>query len=258
MDVAAYDTLTDELRAVLERDERVLGLVLLGSTASGADRWSDHDFFVVTVPGVQEELRTGLDWLPASFEPVLALRETAHGLKVLGADGHLLELAVFDQDELRSVAVVNRYRVVLDRGGVAEWMAEVAASSEARTGEPSAPEHHLGMLVTCALVGALRHRRGETLSGTFLVKSLALRHLLELVAATVPSPDAGRLDELDPFRRFELAYPALGVELIALMREEPDVAAVGLLELAEATLAPIRPGLAWDAVRVAVARIRGA
>jgi hypothetical protein len=257
MDLAAYDTLTEELRDRLERDERALGLVLLGSTAVGADRWSDHDFFVVTVPGVQEELRTGLDWLPASFDPVLVLRETAHGLKVLGADGHLLELAVFDLDEL-TVASVNRYRVVLDRGGVTERMAEVASSSDARASRPPSLAHHFGMLVTCALVGGLRQRRGETLSGTLLVKSWALRHLLELVAAIVPSPGAARLDELDPFRRFEQAYPALGVELTGLMREEPDSAAIGLLELAEATLAPIRPELAWDALQVAVARIRQA
>ncbi len=257
MDPTAYDTLTDELRAGLERDERVLGLVLLGSTAAGADSWSDHDFFVVTMPGAQEELRTALDWLPSTFAPALVLRETAHGLKVLGADGHLLEFAVFDLDELE-VASANRYRVVLDRGGVANRMAEVAVSSQARASERPSAEHQLGMLVTCALVGALRHQRGETLSGTFLVKSWALRSLLELVAATVPSPGADRLDELDPFRRFELAYPALGVELAGLMRDEPDAAALGLLELAESTVAPIRPGLAWDALHVAVARIRGA
>ena len=45
--------------------------------------------------------------------------------------GRAIEATFFDLDEL-GVASVNRYRVVLDRGGVAERMAEVAAASEAR------------------------------------------------------------------------------------------------------------------------------
>jgi len=42
------------------------------------------------------------------------VRETAHGLKVLYDDGHLLEFAVFDEAEL-PLARVNDYRVLLDR-----------------------------------------------------------------------------------------------------------------------------------------------
>lgn len=254
MDPAAYDALTVALAESLAADERVLGLVLLGSSAAGADRWSDHDFFVVTHPGAQEELRTDLSWLPRGVELVLTFRETAHGLKLLTREGHLLELAVFDLDEL-ALAGVNRYRVVLDRGGVAERMAEVAATGPR---EPASLEHHVGQLVTCALVGALRHRRGETLSGAAFVTSLALPHLLELVAATVPPEDADARDDLDPFRRFERAYPELGAELAALLREPPDVAAAGLLAVADRVVRPRRPELAWGALHVAVERIRGA
>jgi hypothetical protein len=254
VDPAAYDALTEALTESLGADDRVLGLVLLGSSAAGADPWSDHDFFVVTRPGVQEELRTDLAWLPSGVELVLSFRETAHGLKLLTRDGHLLELAVFDLDEL-ALASVNRYRVVLDRGGVAERMAEVAAPGGR---SPASLEHHLGQLVTCALVGALRHRRGETLSGATFVTSLALRHLLELVAATVPPADAEARDDLDPFRRFERAYPDVGAELAALLREPPDVAAAGLLAVAERVVRPLCPELAWDALRVAAERIRGA
>ena len=47
----AYAAFTEALRARLEADPRVVGLVALGSMARRdyePDRWSDHDFFVIT------------------------------------------------------------------------------------------------------------------------------------------------------------------------------------------------------------------
>lgn len=251
MEAATYDQLTEGLTASLARDARVIGLVLLGSTATGADEWSDHDFFVISRPGLQEELRTDLSWLPDGVELMLAFRETAHGLKLLDRGGHLLELAVFDLDEL-AVARVNRYRVVLDRGGVTERMAEIAALEP-----PPGPSlaDHLAQLVTGALVAAGRARRGEVLSGTSLVVSLALRHLLALVVASVPAGEPEALDELDPYRRFERAYPVLGAELGRLVHEPPDVAALGLLEVADRVVRPVHPELDWDALEVVRARL---
>ena len=254
MDDLSFDALTDAVAARLADDERVLGLVLLGSTAHGHDRLSDHDLFVVTVPGVQEELRTDLAWLPPTFDPVLVLRETAHGLKVLGSDGHLIELAVFDLEEL-AVVRVNRWRVALDKGGVTARMSEMAAVSRDALAERAGPAHDFAQVVTCALVGALRHRRGETLSGRFLVTSLGVRHLALLVAATVEPVVADALDDLDPLRRFERAYPVLGGELEALARRPPDEAALALLDLTRQVVGLHRPELAWDALEVARRRL---
>src|SRR5439155_1580337 len=112
---------SERLRERLATDERVLGLVALGSMSGEPppDQWSDHDFFVISRPGEQERMRTELSWLPDGEEIVLAYRETAHGVKVLYRDAHLLEFAVFDPEEM-SVARINRFRVLLDRGGVAE------------------------------------------------------------------------------------------------------------------------------------------
>jgi hypothetical protein len=257
MDELSFDAFTDALAARLADDARVLGLVLLGSTAAGHDRFSDHDLFVVSAPGRQEELRTDLAWLPPGAEPVLVLRETEHGLKVLLGDGHLLEVAVFDLAEL-GVARVNRYRVVLDAGGVAERMAEVASAGAAARDRRAGPEHHLAQVVTCALVGALRQRRGETLSGRFLVTSLAVRHAVELVTATLEPRESGVLDDLDPLRRFERAYPEIGGELEALARQAPDAAASALLDLVERVVRPLRPELAWESVGVARERLQRA
>src|SRR4051812_48367660 len=90
------------------------------------DDWSDHGFFVISSAGEQERLRGDLSWLPRHDGVALAFRETEHGLNVIYDDGHLLEFAVFDLDEL-GLAGINRYRVLLDRGGVEERVREVAA-----------------------------------------------------------------------------------------------------------------------------------
>ena len=62
-----YRAFTRELTERLQRDERAIGLVAVGSMADrdyAPDEWSDHDFFVITPPGGQEELRNDLSWLP--------------------------------------------------------------------------------------------------------------------------------------------------------------------------------------------------
>ena len=55
MDSIEYQRFLDELTSTLDADPLVLGLVALGSTADAAlrDRWSDHDFWIITSPGSQ-------------------------------------------------------------------------------------------------------------------------------------------------------------------------------------------------------------
>jgi predicted nucleotidyltransferase len=246
---ADYRAFTDELRARLAEDARVLGLVAVGSMAErdyAPDEWSDHDFFVITEPGRQEELRVDLAWLPERDAVALSFRETEHGLKVIYDDGHMLEFAVFDLDEI-ALAGVNRYRVVLDRHGVEARVADV----ERRRRPQPADEFLFGMTVASALVAAGRTRRGEVLSGAFFV-TWTLKHLTALLARGLPSPGAALLDEFDPLRRFERAYPALGAELAEILRRAPDDAAVALLDVAGRELRERLPNLAWrgyDAVR---------
>ena len=133
MDLERYRSFTRQLRARLESDTRVLGLVAVGSMAEAGrtpDAWSDHDFFVITVPGVQESFRQDLAWLPDAERIVLKVRETAHGLKVLYEDGHLLEFAIFDEAELH-LARVNDYRVLLDRAHPEAGLLQLRAKSAA-------------------------------------------------------------------------------------------------------------------------------
>jgi hypothetical protein len=253
MEATEYQRFTEELRRRLEADERVVGLVALGSMAGrdyAPDAFSDHDFFVVTRPGEQEHFRKETGWVPEAGRLVLWMRETAHGVKALFDSGHLLEFAVFSPEELH-LARVNRYRVLVDKGGMEETLAAVAQ----HTAQQGAPDDGwlLGQFLTQLLIGAGRYARGERLSGHSRVKEDALRHLLRLLARHVRSEHAALLDDLDVVRRFERVFPSLGQELNAALRLETPQAALRLLDIAErelkARLAEGFPAGAFTAVR---------
>jgi hypothetical protein len=246
-----YSRFTEELQRRIEADPRVVGLVALGSMAARdylPDRWSDHDFFVIVHPGQQESFRNDRSWLPDAERIVLHLRETEHGLKVLYADGHLLEFAVFDLEELH-LAQINRYRVLVDKDGVTHHLEQIHAATLDQTRQSSPTDSHLlGQFLTNLLVGVGRYQRGERLSGTQFVKSLALRHLIILLARHLPSENKARLDNLDPFRRFEVAFPALGAEIDNILLRETPLAATAVLALAQRELAHHLPEFPTEAV----------
>lgn len=255
MNAQEYTRFTERLGERLAADGRVLGLVALGSMAAQdtqPDRWSDHDFFVVVRSGDQEAFRRDLSWLPEAEDLVLSYRETAHGLKALYRNGHLLEFAVFDPEELH-LARVNRYRVLLDRGGITEALARVRDETVAWTASSGMGDfERFGQLLANLLVAAGRSARGERLSGRQFL-GYALQHLVVLVARHVPKEAEHPLDDLDPLRRFERSWPALGEELNSLLQAPPAQAARGLLEVARRELAGRLPGYPAEAV-AAVAR----
>lgn len=252
MDAAAYSAFTDALSRRLACDPRVVGLVALGSMSGDGpapDDFSDHDFFVLTRSGAQEAFRTDLGWLPGAERAVLVHRETEHGLKVVLDDGHLLELAVFDLEELL-VARANRYRVHLDRGGVAERMAAIAAKPV----ETLSDRWLSGQLLGNLLVGGGRAARGELLSARLFVAGHATGHLLRLLSRHVAPEPPVPLDDLDPFRRFERAFPRLGAEVNAALSLPPLSGALSLLALAGRELGS--RGAGWPAAAAETVRRR--
>lgn len=249
----AHAAFSAALVTTLAADPDVVGVVLLGSSSGlppGPDEHSDHDIFVVTRPGAQDRFRTELGWLPDAGAIAMAFRETPHGVKVLYAGGHLVEFAAFDLDEL-AVARVNRYRVALDRADVAARMERIHAITAA--GSAAAPDlgWHLGQFLTSLVVGAGRDARGERLSSHDLIRAHAVRHLAILLRTQLPAATAARLDNLDPYRRFELACPELGREIEAALRLAAPAAARALLGIAVRELPEL---LALPAHRV-VARV---
>lgn len=230
----AYASFIDQLTASLQADARVQGLVLLGSTANRShppDEWSDHDFFVVTASGQQEDFRTRFDWLPDHAQIVLTVRETPHGLKILYASGHLLEYAVFDRAEI-AVARANDYVIAFDRGGVAQAMREIAATGAAAY-SASSLDRDLGMFLCLLVVGAGRVARGEAISGQVFIRAYAVGHLLPVLAHALAAEDSTRLDNLDPLRRFEQVFPQVGAEVNRALDRPPLDAALALLEVCE-------------------------
>ena len=251
-----YSKFTDSLTQRLSLDTRVEGLVALGSMAARdyqPDQFSDHDFFVITRPGEQEPFRSDLNWLPEADRIVLSYRETAHGLKVLYDTPHLLEFAIFDREEL-NLARINRYRVLLDRGGIATAMEALheRTTAQVRDGNGASNAFHVGQVLTILYVGVCRYRRGECLSGHQFVKVSSLYHLLPLVTRLVPAERVTLLDNLDPFRRFDLVYPELGAELRSAFLLPVPEAAAALLALLEREIQPRLndfPSTAVEAVR---------
>ncbi|HEX2911251.1 MAG TPA: hypothetical protein VH186_10615 [Chloroflexia bacterium] len=235
-----YNAFTQELLDNVSRDADVLGLVAVGSMAAQdylPDRWSDHDFFLLVKSGEQARFRSDLCWLPRHAEIVLSFQETLHGLKVVYEDSHMLEFAVFDLEEL-NLAGVNRYRVLLDREKVEQRVKDLQTTTTLRTQAGNNSDEFLFKMFLCnLLVGVWRYRRGERLSGHQFVKVHALTHLIKLLTKYQPSPQKGLLDNLDPTRRFEKAYPELGQTLDNLLLLETPRAATAMLDLAETTLA---------------------
>jgi len=226
MNPKAYQAFTDTLVANLKADERVLGVVALGSMAdeSRRDAYSDHDFFVIVNSGSQELFRQNVSWLPDASNIVLNLRETEHGLKILYQSGHLLEFAVFDLSEL-ALAKVNDYAILYDTGDILTEIQKVVHSPHQK---PTDLLFHLQMVLCLTHVGVGRAKRGEVLSGHVFIKSYALSHLLNLLQTLLG--DQSGLDNLDVFRRFESKYPSYGERLNTLLLLPPIDCAETMLD----------------------------
>jgi hypothetical protein len=222
---------SDRLRDSLAKREEVIGLVLVGSTADLArvDEWSDHDFYVVTANGVAESLRQDLSWLPDFDDIVMRPRETDHGLKVVYADGQVLEFAVFDDSELDQ-AGANSYNVTLDRSNINERMAAIAQRSKPKAYDFDTEfEVFLGQM----LIGIGRARRGETIIAGQFIRSYCLNRTLGFIRAWV-KPLTGtesKQDNLDRFRRFEQQYPELGAEIETILQQPVEAAGKHLVDL---------------------------
>ena len=223
---ADYRKITEHLIAIAESDERMIGLLALGSMAdeSRVDEWSDHDFWIVASPESVEDVRNDIGWLPDGDRIALWFAETEHGRSAVYDDGHLLEYAVFAPTELE-VASANDYRVLVGDGEIEQLMYDVVARTETRAADRRAGQKTtMGRLVVNLVIGLGRYARGEYLSANEHIRGHALLHLARLLGDHVESPEAALLDDLDPFRRFEKVHPVLGKQLeTALEGSIPDL-----------------------------------
>lgn len=225
-----FDAFTKSLTEACRATPTVIGLVLVGSAADSAraDRWSDHDFFVITEIAAQERLRQDLSWLPSHEEIAFSFRETAHGLKVVYTSGAVLEFAIFDIEELRSCAVNHN---TLAFGSPEVELALKTASLRTAIETPGDSLVDFRHFLSLILIGVGRARRGEILTAGQGIRSYALSALMKVF--TREFTQDLRLDRLDPLRRFEFVHPALGKDIGAALAQAPELAAQALLAAAE-------------------------
>lgn len=256
MERAQYRALSQALAERLAARPEVLGLIFLGSTAEKGrlpDAASDHDFFVVCEASQAERLRTDLSWVPEQERLVFVHRETAHGLKLLYDDGHVMELAVFSPEDL-VWARGQPWRVVISRGLDLEGtMSHNAAHGPA----PSDPGWLVRQALFQTVIGVLRFGRGERLAGHKIVLGEALPRLAQALAGATLRTGSGpdRSDPLDPLRRFEEDRPELGARLGRVLTMPADEAGAELLRIIEERLGgtPLEvPARALAAARVAL------
>ena len=245
--IPTTDPFLDALVRRLEVDADVVGLVLAGSSAETErrDRWSDHDFLVITADGTPERYRTDLYWLPHADDLGFWFRETPHGLKALYRSGLLVEFAVFDRSEFAACAL-SHYAVAIDRGGIADLADEVHRRTAARqqdvSAHPTAGDALASFRAFLSLVyiGTGRARRGERLSANVFLRDYACGHLLRCARTLLRDSDVrtGGLDPLDPWRRVETVLPDLAAAIDHALARPVEQVGEALLDAADRHLAP--------------------
>jgi len=263
MNDAAYVDWVDELTRWAVGHSDVVGLVAVGSTAGTdhlPDEFSDHDMFVVTRRGAAAALRGDLGWLPHADRIVMIHAETEHGRGVVYDDGHLVEMAVFDDDEIGLVKL-NAYRVLVDLADLEARLALIAerTAAGAAADDPDG-SYRFHTFVEQLVVGLNRCARGEVLSANHRIRGDATTALIGLLGEFVPSEHRAHRDNLDPHRRFEQAHPDLAARIAAALESPVPVVATRLLTIAEEQLAgrlAAATRAAFDAVRSVVVTTTG-
>lgn len=231
---ARFEDYLRRLGDVAASRDDVVGLAGFGSTAdrTRVDEWSDHDFAWITASGAEDRYRFDLSWLPDASSIALSVVEHHGGVKVIYDDGHVLEFGITDLPSFRDWAG-NRIEVVVDKGGVAEAVAEILAKP-LPAGRDDVRD--IRLFCTQILIGMGRARRGEVLSGSRLIREDAVGRLLAVLGSRLPG-DRDRLDTLDPFRRFDFVHPEVAARVESAIRMPLDDGARALADLAEELLA---------------------
>ncbi len=253
MNSEKYHQFTQQLTTLCQADVRIVGLIALGSMANqdyAPDKWSDHDFFLITQSGEQQSVKDDLSWLPQSENVIFSHQEAQYGMRAFFKNGHLIELAVFDLEELK-VARANRYRVLVDKEGVREAIENVVSlTDDIASKQEENIEEAFAHFLSNIWVGYGRYMRGEKLSGHEFVKNHALINLLKLIRHYQPAANKALLDNLNPLRRFELCYPEIGQQLNDAMNQPFQQTCIQFLQISEGVLADKHPNFPQDLYQI--------
>ena len=227
MDAERFQHFLDVVVRNADADSQVVGVVVLGSGAGVSrqpDDFSDHDIWLITTGGRAPALRESIAWLPEPERIVAHLADTAHGRSVVYEDGHLIEFAVFEVEEL-DVTRANEYAVLYDTTDIAQRLDQIAVRTEAEMAGID-PAWAAQRFIAQLLIGLGRLGRGELMSANYMIREWAANSLLQALATGAKD----RLDNLDPHRRIETVLPDDTAAVVAAL-EQP------LLEVARSLIA---------------------
>jgi lincosamide nucleotidyltransferase B/F len=217
------DKLENRLNALgkhLYSHEGSIALLALGSCAetSRMDEYSDLDFFVIVKEGYKKEFLIDLDWLEAISPLAYYFRNTIDGYKVMWKDGVYAEFAIFELDEMPSIAF-SPGRFIFKKKGVELSNLPTRKIQELRQDELS---YALNEILTNLYVGLGRYRRGEILSAHRLICVHAVDRYLSILPLLDDPTDA----LIDPFaldRRVEFRHPAMKDKLSSFVKDYDHV-----------------------------------
>jgi hypothetical protein len=234
MNSPQFQQFTATLQHSLSADDRVRALVGIGSLAQPerVDRWSDHDFWVITTAEGQAHFLEDLSWLPDQSAIALALRPAPEYYTVLYTTGHIAEFAVFALTDL-SRGQLDRYRMLFDKSDIRTQIQAIFERTQAKQRDSADPAPTIGHFLVTLCTGVARDARGERLSARTYIFQYALDDMLALITQLIPAQQADLRDSFDPRRRFEQAYPDLSTLLEPILTLRPTAAALRLLDLAE-------------------------
>jgi hypothetical protein len=250
MNPAAYQDFLNELVATLEADPVVVGLIALGSTADAAsrDRWSDHDFWLITSPGSQSKYLETFSWLPQADDILMTVSHGCSRRTVLYGNQHKAEYAVFDSTEAPG-GKIERFQVLIDRRGIGRLAESIRLETYKERDSALARPDLLENLCLLLLTARERWERGEHLSSQKYIQ-FSVDVFLDLLAAHDGLNRSQVADKLDARRRLEQMEPELGEGLGRMVALSPAEAGVALIDLARRELRASAPELAWAKVSV--------
>ena len=250
MNSIEYQDFLNELISTLEADPLVFGLVALGSTADAAyrDRWSDHDFWIITTPGAQSRYLDTLSWLPRADDILITVSHGPSRRTVLYGNRHKVEYAVFDPEEAVH-GKIERFQVLIDRQGVGSLAESIRLQTHQEHAAALARPDLLENLCVLLWTAYERWERGERLSAQRYIQ-FSLDTFLDLLVAHDGLHKSHTADVLDTRRRLEQIEPELGRELGRIGLLVPAEAGVALIDLAHKELRARAPEAAWEKVSV--------
>lgn len=246
MNPTAYQAFLDDLVSILKADPNVLGLITLGSTADATyrDRWSDHDFWIITTSGAQRKYLDSFDWLPDANQILITVRHGASYRTVLFQTRHKVEYAVFDREEAAR-GKIERFEVLIDRQEIRSLAESIMLQTSRDRNEALTKPGRLENLCLLLWTAYEKHERGEILSEQRYLQ-FSIDQLLDLFLVYGQIDQSQLADKLDPRRRLEQVAPALARQLRRIVEVGGPKAGLGLIQLAEHELRSKAPNLAWD------------